>query len=293
SDNPGTKANLARILNHGHLGGTGKVVILPVDQGYEHGPDKSFLPNPAAYDPRYHFQLAVDAGLNAFAAPLGLLEGGASEYAGKIPLILKLTNANGLYPKSAPQTQAITAGVRDALRLGCCAVGLTIYPGSAASFEMIENAKTIIAEAKEHGLPTVVWSYPRGGELSTAGETAIDVCAYATQIAALIGTHIIKVKLPTSHVEQSGLTELYEKYGTNLGSLSDRVRHIMKSAFDGRRIVVFSGGGKKDENSIFDEARAIRDGGGTGSIIGRNSFQRSNADAREMLARVISIYRGG
>jgi class I fructose-bisphosphate aldolase len=292
SDNPGTKANLARILNHGHLAGTGKVVILPVDQGFEHGPDKSFVPNPAAYDPHYHFQLAIDAGLNAFAAPLGMLERGASHYAGQIPLILKLTNANGLFPKESPKTQALTASVKDALRLGCSAVGLTIYPGSATSFEMIEMARGVIAEAKEYGLPTVVWSYPRDGDLSQKGETALDVCAYATQIAALIGAHIIKVKLPTDYLEQGGIEELYQSHSIKYASLTDRVRHIMKSAFDGHRLVVFSGGGKKGEDSLFEEARAIRDGGGAGSIIGRNSFQRKKPEAMMMLEKVISIYKG-
>jgi len=291
-DTPGVKTNLARILNHGRLGGTGNVVILPVDQGSEHGPDKSFASNPAAYDPRYHFQLAIDAGLNAFAAPLGMLEAGAGTFAGQIPLILKLTNANGLFPTDSPKTQAVTASVKDALRLGCAAVGLTIYPGAPTSYEMIETARKVIAEARECGLPTVVWSYPRDGDLSTSGETAIDVVSYATQIAALIGTHIIKVKLPTDHVEQKGLKELYEKNSVPITTLSDRVRHIMRCAFDGRRIVVFSGGGKKDNDAIFEEAHAIKSGGGTGSIIGRNSFQRKRSDALDMLGKIVEIYKG-
>lgn len=290
SDNPGTKANLARILLHGRLGGTGRVVILPVDQGSEHGPDKSFAPNAAAYDPHYHFQLAIEAGLNAFAAPLGLLEAGAGTFAGRVPLILKLNNANGLFPNAMAKDQAITGSVTDALRLGCSAVGLTIYPGSAKSYDMIEEAREIIAEAKSMGLASVVWSYPRDGDLSQPGETALDVCAYATHIAALIGSHIIKVKLPTDHVEQAGVAELYAKHGVVSTTLADKVRHIMKSAFDGRRVVVFSGGGRKGENVIFEEAQAIRDGGGNGSIIGRNSFQRGRNDAVDMLNRVVEIY---
>lgn len=290
SDNPGTKASLARILLHGRLGGTGRVVILPVDQGSEHGPDKSFAPNPAAYDPHYHFQLAIEAGLNAFAAPLGLLDAGAATFAGRVPLILKLNNANGLFPGAEPKDQAITGSVADALRLGCSAVGLTIYPGSAKSFDMIEEARAIIAEAKAYGLASVVWSYPRDGDLTSPGETAIDVCAYATHIAALIGAHIIKVKLPTDHVEQEGVANLYRKTGVELGTLTDRVRHVMKSAFNGRRVVVFSGGGRKGENVIFEEAQAIRAGGGNGSIIGRNSFQRDREGALEMLGKVIDIY---
>lgn len=128
SDNAGTKTNLARILMHGKLAGTGKVVILPVDQGFEHGPDRSFAVNPDAYDPHYHFQLAVDAGLNAYAAPLGMIEAGAETFAGAIPTILKVNSSNSLHNGGTAPYQATTASVRDALRLGCSAIGFTIYP---------------------------------------------------------------------------------------------------------------------------------------------------------------------
>ena len=291
SDNPGVKTNLARMLYHGRLGGTGKLIILPVDQGYEHGPDRCFVPNPPAYDPHYHFQLAIDAGLSAFASPLGMLEAGASTFAGRLPLILKCNSANLLYPKNGPKTQAVTASVKDALRLGCTAVGLTIYPGSLKSYDMFETAREFVAEAKEVGLPTVIWSYPRGEDLSKDGETAMDVDAYATQMAALLGAHIIKVKLPTSHVESKDVAELYRKGGVKIDTLADRVRLIKKAALGGRRIVVFSGGGKKGEEEIFNEVHAIKEGGGNGSIIGRNAFQRSKPDALAMLDKVIEIYK--
>jgi fructose-bisphosphate aldolase, class I len=291
SDNPGVKANLARILYHGRLGGTGKVVILPVDQGFEHGPDRCFVPNPPAYDPHYHFQLAIDAGLSAFATPLGMLEAGAATFAGRIPLILKCNSANLLYPKEGPKTQAVTATVRDALRLGCSAVGLTIYPGSLRSYDMFETAREFVAAAKDVGLPTVIWSYPRGEDLSKEGETAIDVCTYAAQMAALLGAHIIKVKLPTEFIEAKDVGELYAKGNVAIGTLADRIKLVMKAAFDGRRLVVFSGGGKKGEDTILEEAKAIKAGGGSGSIIGRNSFQRSKKDAMELLGRLVEVYK--
>ncbi len=289
SDSPGTKANLARILMAGRLGGTGKVVILPVDQGSEHGPAKSFAVNPDAYDPHYHFRLAIEAQLNALAAPLGLLETGASSYAGCLPTILKVNNSNSLFPAELPKDQAVTGSVKDALRLGCSAIGLTIYPGAPKSYDMIEEARELIAEAKQYGLASVVWSYPRDGDLSSKGETAIDVVGYATHVAALIGAHIIKVKLPSEHIEQKGIDELY---GSNcaITSQSDRVKHIMQCAFLGKRIVVFSGGSKKGENVVFEDAQAILAGGGHGSIIGRNSFQREKSDAITMLSKVIQIY---
>src|SRR6267378_7137170 len=291
ADNPGTKANLARMLNHGTLAGTGRFVILPVDQGFEHGPARSFAPNPPAYDPRYHFSLACDAGCNAFAAPLGLLEAGVAEFAGEIPLILKLNNHDLLLDERDPEP-AVTGSVKDALRLGCAAVGFTIYPGSAARVRMYEQLREIAEEAKSHGLAVVVWSYPRGSGISKEGETAIDVVAYAAQIACQLGAHVVKVKLPTAHLEQAAAKKVYESAKIPITTLAERVKHVVQSSFDGRRIVIFSGGAKSEDDHVFEEARAIRDGGGFGSIIGRNSFQRPKAEAMKFLHTVMGIYSG-
>jgi class I fructose-bisphosphate aldolase len=292
ADPPGVKANLCRLLMEGRLGGTGKMIILPVDQGFEHGPARSFAPNPAAYDPHYHYQLAIDAGLNAFASPLGMIEAGADTFAGQIPTILKVNSSNSLAPGSAPFNQAITASVDDALRLGCAAIGFTIYPGSSEALEMFEEISELREEAAAKGLPTVIWSYPRGEDLSKAGETAIDVGAYAAQIAALLGAHIIKIKLSSDHLEQGEAKKVYEKHGVDVSTQAARVRHCMQAAFNGRRIVVFSGGAAKGEDAVYDDARAIRDGGGNGSIIGRNTFQRSREDALAMLGKLVEIYKG-
>jgi len=289
SDTPGTRANIARLLNHGTLGGTGKLVILPVDQGFEHGPARSFAPNPAGYDPRYHFDLAINAGCNAYAAPLGFLEAGAAEYAGEIPLILKLNNSDSLSGGKDP-CPAITGSVDDALRLGCAAIGFTIYPASAARNEMYGQIRALGEEAKRKGLAVVVWSYPRGSGISKEGETAIDVVAYAAQIAAQLGAHVIKVKPPTAHIEQDAARKVYEKQQVPVASLADRVRHVVQSAFNGRRIVIFSGGEAKETSAILDEIRGIRDGGGFGSIIGRNSFQRPREEAVKFLKTVMDIY---
>jgi len=290
-DAPGIRANLAKLLMSGRLGGTGRLVILPVDQGFEHGPARSFAPNPSAYNPHYHFELGIEAGCNAYAAPLGFLEAGAAEFAGQIPLILKLNNSDSLYGGDDPN-QAVTGSVDDALRLGCCAVGYTIYPGSAYSQEMYENVAEIALEAKSVGLAVVVWSYPRGGSLSKAGETAIDVICYGAQIAAQLGAHIIKVKVPTDHIEQAEAKKVYDAEKIPISTPTDRIRHVVQSTFDGRRILIFSGGAKGEDSKIFDEARAIRDGGGFGSIIGRNSFQRSKPKALEFLNTVMKIYAG-
>ncbi|MDF0607358.1 class I fructose-bisphosphate aldolase [Wolbachia endosymbiont of Onchocerca gibsoni] len=284
SENPGVKANLIRILMHGKLGGTGRLVILPVDQGFEHGPIKSFEVNPNAYDPHYHFQLAIDSGVNAYAAPLGMIEAGVSTYAGMLPLILKLNSSNSLHSKSLTSDQAITASVKDALRLGCTAVGFTIYPGSAKCFDMIEEACEIISEAKSCGLAVVLWSYPRGEGISKEGETAVDVISYAAHVAALLGANIIKVKLPTIHLEKEKIKV------ENIDSLSKRIKYVRKSCFAGKRIIVFSGGESKSANDIYNEAKEIKHGGGNGSIIGRNSFQRKREEALSMLKDIMDIY---
>lgn len=289
SDNPGTKGNLARILMEGKLGGTGKLVILPVDQGFEHGPARSFAPNPAAYDPHYHFQLAIEAGLSAYAAPLGMIEAGADTFAGAIPTILKVNSSNSL---ATSKDQAVTASVNDALRLGCSAIGFTIYPGSEYAFDQMEELREMSDEAKSAGLAVVCWSYPRGPNLNKEAETAVDICAYAAHMAALMGAHIIKVKPPTGALGLDAAKKVYEAQKIDISTLAKRVEHVMQATFAGRRIVVFSGGEAKDLEGLFEEVRGLRDGGANGSIIGRNTFQRPKADALAMLGKVIEIYQG-
>jgi len=292
SDNPGVKANLSRILMSGRLGGTGKLIILPVDQGFEHGPARSFAKNEIAYDPHYHFKLAIDAGLSAFAAPLGMLEAGADTFAGQIPLIMKMNSSNSLSREKNAPSQAITGSVREAIRLGCSAVGFTIYPGSDDALNMISEIQEIAVEAKESGLAAVVWSYPRGGDISKDGETAIDIVSYAAHMAALVGAHIIKVKPPTSHIELDEAKKVYEAQNIPIGKLSERIRHVVQSCFQGRRLVVFSGGTSKDEESLLNEIKELYLGGASGSIIGRNSFQRKYDDALSLLNKITNIYKG-
>jgi class I fructose-bisphosphate aldolase len=288
-DNPGVKTNLARLLMHGRLAGTGKLVILPVDQGYEHGPARCFAGNPAAYDPHYLYDLAIEAGLSGYAAPLGLLQQGADSFAGQVPTILKLNSANSL--SGAGADQAVTGSVEDALRLGCVGVGFTIYPGADACYAMQEELRAITAEAKAKGLAVVVWSYPRGGKISKEGETALDIVAYAAHMAALMGASIIKVKPPKAGVDLDAARAAYEKAAVPMATLADRVRHVMECCFAGKRLVVFSGGEAKGTEGLLEEVKQIRDGGGHGSIIGRNSFQRPRAEALELLSQVLAIYQ--
>jgi class I fructose-bisphosphate aldolase len=292
SDNPGVKSNLSRILMSGKLGGTGKLVILPVDQGFEHGPARSFAKNADGYDPHYHFKLAVNAGLSAFAAPIGMLEAGADTFAGQIPLIMKTNSSNSLSREQEAPNQAITGSVREAIRLGCSAIGFTIYPGSDDALDMISNIQEMACEAKEYGLAVVIWSYPRGGDISKDGETAVDIVAYAAHIAALIGAHIIKVKPPTKHIELSEAKKVYTSENIPIETLTDRIRHIKQSCFQGKRIVVFSGGPAKDKNGLISEIKELYKGGANGSIIGRNSFQRPLNEAMDLLNEITDICKG-
>ena len=292
SDNPGVKSNLARILMSGKLAGTGKLIILPVDQGFEHGPARSFAKNDVGYDPHYHFKLAINAGLSAFAAPLGMLEAGADTFAGQIPLIMKVNSSNSLSREKYSPSQAITGSVNEAIRLGCSAIGFTIYPGSDAALDMISDIQDMALEAKSAGLAVVVWSYPRGGDISKEGETAIDIVAYAAHMAALVGAHIIKVKPPTAHIELEEAKKVYLSENIVIDTLSNRIKHVVQSCFQGRRLVVFSGGNSKDKTSFLNEIRGLYEGGATGSIIGRNSFQRPYNEALNLLSEVTDIYRG-
>lgn len=292
SANSGTKASLGRLLTQGHLAGTGRMVILPVDQGFEHGPHRSFAVNPPTYDPEYHPRFALAAGMSGYAAPLGFIEAVAGNYAAHLPLILKLNNHDLLYVDDDPMP-AMTGSVEAAVRLGCVAIGYTIYPGSAREIEMYERLQFLAEEAKEAGLAVVVWSYPRGTGLpEKQDESALDVVAYAAHLACQMGAHVVKVKLPSDHLFQEKAKQVYEEEDIPRSTVEERVRHVTQAAFDGKRIVIFSGGSKTSAEAFYDDIRGIRDGGGYGSIIGRNTFQRPWDESLEFIGKVIEIYRG-
>jgi class I fructose-bisphosphate aldolase len=291
ADNPGVLTNLARIMNHGKLAGTGKMVILPVDQGFEHGPARSFAKNPDGYDPNYHVELAIESGCNAYAAPLGFIEAIARDYAGEIPLILKINNSESLWGSKAP-ISAVTSYIDDALRLGCVGIGFTVYPGSAERKQMYEEIAEASRLAKQAGLVVVIWSYPRGEQLSKEGETAIDVIAYAAHIAAQLGAHIIKVKPPTAHIEQAAAAKVYAEQGIKVTTMADRIRHVVQSCFNGKRIVIFSGGEAKGTEELLKEVQEMGQGGGFGSIMGRNAFQRPKKESIALLHGVMEAFAG-
>jgi class I fructose-bisphosphate aldolase len=286
-ESAGVIGNLRRMLNHGDLAGTGKMVILPVDQGFEHGPGRTFGPNPAGYDPAYHPKLALESGCNAYAAPLGFIDVIAHQYAGRLPLILKVNNSDLLGDSGAP-ISALTSQVKDAVRLGCSAIGFTIYPGSPARNSMYQQIRDLIAEARDAGLPTIMWAYARGG-MPKDDETAVDIIAYSAHIACQLGAHVVKVKPPIAKVSRDDARKFYEKIP--IEKLSDRIRHVMQSALNGKRIVIFSGGPAKSTAEVLDEIRGIHEGGGNGSIMGRNAFQRPYDESVKLLRDTIAIYK--
>ena len=292
ADNPGTLTNMARILNHGRIGGSGKMVILPVDQGFEHGPARSFAKNPDGYDPAFHFNLAIESGCNAYAAPLGSLEACARDYAGDIPLILKINNSDSLVTQKENPISALTSSVDDALRLGCVGIGFTIYPGSTERKQMYEEIARAASEAKKAGLVVVIWSYPRGKDLSKDGETAIDVVAYSAQIACQLGAHIVKVKPTTAHIEQAEAKKVFEAHGIRVDSMTARTRHIVDSCFNGKRVVICSGGATKSTDEVLEECRGLAEGGAFGMIMGRNAFQRPRKEAIQLIHQIQDIFVG-
>lgn len=286
----GVKSNLYKIMSHGTLANTGKMIILATDQGFEHGPDKMFALNQAAYDPQYFYHLATTYGLSALAAPLGVLESGCETYLGQVPTILKINSSNNLIQKGTNPDQALTATVKDAVRLGCTAIGFTIYPGSDAFLDQLEELKEIIQEARSYSLPTIVWSYARGGALLKEAETALDVISYGAHMACLAGAHVVKVKLPSDYLALKCVKDTFLKSDIPYSSAKDRVAHVVRACFTGRRMVIFSGGESKDDESLLAEAKAIKGGNGFGSIVGRNFFQRQEHDAKQIIDSMQKIY---
>jgi len=213
------------------------------------------------------------------------------DFAGEIPLILKVNNSDTLWGNKAP-ISALTSSVDDALRLGCAGIGFTIYPGSGMRKEQYEEIRHAASEAKKAGLVVVIWSYARGEQISKEGETAIDVIAYAAHIAAQLGAHIIKVKPPTAHIEQEAARKVYEAQKIRVGTLADRTKHVVQACFAGKRIVIFSGGEAKGTDALINEVKELAQGGGFGSIMGRNAFQRPKKEAIQLLKDVQDAFAG-
>ena len=286
------RANMVKLFNHGRIGGTGKLVILPVDQGFEHGPARSFTSNPAGYNPVYHAELAIKSGCNAYAAPLGALEAAADIIAkNNLPTILKLNNHDLMMPDDANYFPAITAWIDDAVRLKASAVGMTVYAGSSHSYEMYQQARELVSDARKAGLIVVIWMYPRGSGLpSKEAEIAVDVISYGVHIACQLGAHIVKCKPSSNLVALENNVKRGVYKNLLIETLADRTKLVLKAAFDGRRVVICSGGEARTTDEIFEEIKQLKKGGAFGSIVGRNSFQRPLNEAVKLLHDIQDIY---
>ena len=295
SDSPGAKANLARILMQGKLGGTGKLIILPVDQGFEHGPARSFAVNPPAYDPHYHYQMAVDAGLSAYAAPLGPLEAGADTFAGQIPTILKVNSSNS---RATSIDQAVYGERRRCAAPRLRGDRLHHLPrlGSDHFEHDGRDSRAVPKRRRPSASRPCFWSYPRGGKLSKDGETGARRTEPMPPImAALLGAHIIKVK-PAVRAYRAGGSQGPKAYeGFRLlepgGSRPPRRPGELRRS-PHRRLLGRCGQGRRCGLSGRNSRDSLAAGGSNGSIIGRNSFQREKGDAMELLNTIVDIYRG-
>ncbi len=285
SDNPGTKTALARVLMEGKLAGSGRALILPIDHSFS----KGLIPNPAGSDPQYHFQLAVDAGLSALAAPMRMLEAAADAFAGSMPLILQMNSGEAFAHHTSDGHSPIRASLRDALRLGCAGVACTINPTQDKTSAAFEDIVQLVEEAKSYGLFAMIWASADSG--AAGSETALDGVSHAAGVASAIGAHLVCVKVPASHLENS-VAAADPVRALVTAPLSDRVRHVRKSCGNGRRIVVFAGEDIVADSDLFEDIRGIRDGGGHGYVLPANSLYRPYDPALQILDESVRIYQG-
>ena len=279
---PGKRARLRRLLFE--FGpGNGTLMLLPIDQGIEHGP-RDFFPNPASKDPEYQFRLAAEAGYSALACQIGLAEKYYPDYAGQVPLILKVNGKTDI-PPSDEALSTCNASVEDAVRLGADAVGYTLYVGSPRQGEDLAQLKAVREDCDRYGMPLVVWAYPRGRDIDKkGGQLSFYAIDYAARLAMEMGADVVKLNFPKLDPEKAKDTPA--PYNDMDISVEDAVSHIVASA--GRSLVVLSGGSKADDDVVIGHARTIMQAGGSGVIFGRNVWQREWGDAVEIIEQIKS-----
>lgn len=276
----GKKARLHRLL-YEFGPGNGTLMLLPIDQGIEHGP-RDFFPNPASKDPDYQFRLAAEAGYSALACQIGMAEKYYPDYAGQVPLILKVNGKTDI-PSSAHAFSACNASVEDAVRLGADAVGYTLYVGSPRQDEDLAQLREVREDCDRFGMPLVVWSYPRGEAIDAkGGATSFYAIDYAARLAMEMGADVVKINMPTINPEKDRDTQ--PPYDEMNVTADEAMRQCVESA--GRALVVLSGGSKVDDETVIDHARSVMQAGGSGVIFGRNVWQREWNDALEIIARI-------
>jgi class I fructose-bisphosphate aldolase len=281
---PGKRTRLKRLLyDHGPGGGT--LLVLPIDQGLEHGP-MDFFVNPDALDPSYQYELAKEGRFSAIALHIGLAEKYYHEYAGDVPLILKLNGKTSI-PSDAESFSALTGTVEDAVRLGADAVGYTVYVGSPAQDRDFEQFTEIREEADRFGMPVVVWAYPRGEAVAKkGGKESLYAIDYAARVALELGADIVKVNYPVPSEKDK---DAPAPYNTLHLSHFEMFRKVVESA--GRSLVLVSGGEKVADPELLDKVRSSMDAGATGIIFGRNLWQRPKAEALRLTRELHAIFR--
>ena len=277
---PGKRARLHRLL-YEFGPGNGTLMLLPIDQGIEHGP-RDFFPNPASKDPDYQFRLAAEAGYSALACQIGMAEKYYPDYAGSVPLILKVNGKTDI-PSSAHAFSSCNASVEDGVRLGADAIGYTLYVGSPRQDEDLAQLKQVRQDCDRFGMPLVVWSYPRGEAIDAkGGATSFYAIDYAARMAMEMGADVVKVNMPVINAEKD--KDAPAPYNEMQVSQDEAITQVVESA--GRSLIVLSGGSKVDDATVLDHVRSVMDGGGTGVIFGRNVWQREWSEALEIIAQI-------
>jgi class I fructose-bisphosphate aldolase len=277
---PGKRTRLRRLLFE--FGpGNGTLMLLPIDQGIEHGP-RDFFPNPASKDPEYQFRLAAEAGYSAIACQIGLASKYYPDYAGQVPLILKVNGRTDI-PPSDEALSTTNASVEDAVRLGAEAVGYTLYVGSPRQDEDLHQLRGVREGCDRYGMPLVIWAYPRGRDIDArGGRDSFYAIDYAARLAMEMGADIVKLNFPKLDPEKD--KDSPAPYNELEVTVEEAVRQIVESA--GRSLVVLSGGSRTDDETVLHHTRTIMEAGGTGVIFGRNVWQREWSDALEIIEQI-------
>ncbi len=280
---PGKRARLRRLLFE--FGpGNGTLMLLPIDQGIEHGP-RDFFPNPASKDPEYQFRLAAEAGYSAIACQIGMATKYYPDYAGQVPLILKVNGKTDV-PPSDEALSPVNASVEDAVRLGADAVGYTLYVGSPKQEEDLVQLRTIRQDCDRYGMPLVIWAYPRGRDIETkGGRDSLYAIDYGARLAMEMGADVVKLNLPKLNPEKD--KDSPAPYNEMEASQEEAIRHCVESA--GRALVVLSGGSRVDDEEVLAHCRMIMEAGGSGVIFGRNVWQREWSAALEIIEQIKEI----
>ncbi|MBI3998245.1 MAG: fructose-bisphosphate aldolase [Armatimonadetes bacterium] len=279
----GKRARLYRLL-YQHGPGHGTMLVLPVDQGLEHGP-VDFLPNPPSENPEYQIRLAIDGRYSAIAFHYGIAARHLTPHAGQIPLILKINGKTDI-PPADRAFSGLTGRVEDAVHLGADAVGYTLYVGSPRQDEDFRQLTEVRAECDRYGMPLVVWSYPRGEAIEKkGGRDSLYAVDYAARVAVELGADVIKLNVPV--FDQKAREGSPKPYNEMALEYRAAVEKVVRSA--GGAFVLFSGGSKVSDADLLEKARLVMEAGATGLIFGRNMWQRTMAEALRLTEEIKRI----